>query len=219
MEPDESYERIILMVIVTALLISAAFGIYGSDNTEEKGDLVTAETPEIDRNTQEDYSTATFGVGCFWGVEARLGVTVGVIRTRTGYQKVNGSITDESGINREAVQVDYDPKTVSYEYLKDLISEMGELKGSHPPSEFVLADRYHQHYRMRQHDDLSNGFRRTYTDFDDFVNSTALSRINGYLAGYGHLDSPEDLEGFGLTEDGREEVYDRWKTRLRSCCH
>jgi peptide-methionine (S)-S-oxide reductase len=29
--------------------------------------------------------TATFGMGCFWGPEARFGAMDGVVRTRVGY--------------------------------------------------------------------------------------------------------------------------------------
>ncbi|MEF8833188.1 MAG: peptide-methionine (S)-S-oxide reductase [Candidatus Thermoplasmatota archaeon] len=218
MEREISYGRLILGFIVAALLISAVFVIYEPDNLEEEKDLVTDEIPEIDRNTQEDYSTATFGVGCFWGPEARLGVVDGVIRTRVGYLEINGSILDDSGSKREAVQADYDPERLSYEYLYDLISEMGEIEEYNQSAEFSLADRYQQHYRIGQHEELSKGFRRTYPEVGNFVNSTAASKINGYLTGYSHLDSREDLKGFGLTEEGMEEVYYLWNIRLRGCC-
>ena len=38
--------------------------------------------------------TATFGLGCFWGPDARFGALKGVVRTRVGY--AGGTETDPS---------------------------------------------------------------------------------------------------------------------------
>jgi len=66
---------------------------------------------------------ATFGAGCFWGVEARFRKVKGVIDAIVGY---SGGITnnptykdvctDKTG-HAEVVQVTYDPSIVSYEEL------------------------------------------------------------------------------------------------------
>ncbi|KAA9410314.1 peptide-methionine (S)-S-oxide reductase [Haloarcula hispanica] len=63
--------------------------------------------------------TATFGMGCFWGPDARFGATPGVVRTRVGY--AGGTDLDPSyyslGDHTEVVQVEYDPEAVRYEDL------------------------------------------------------------------------------------------------------
>jgi peptide-methionine (S)-S-oxide reductase len=66
---------------------------------------------------------ATFGAGCFWGVEAAFRQIKGVKATAVGY--MGGKLkdptyqdvcTDRTG-HAEVVQVEYDPSEVSYEDL------------------------------------------------------------------------------------------------------
>ena len=70
-----------------------------------------------------EIKTATFGAGCFWGVEAAFRKVRGVISTAAGY--MGGSVANptyqqvcngETG-HAEVVQVMYDPAQVSYEAL------------------------------------------------------------------------------------------------------
>lgn len=70
--------------------------------------------------------TATFGAGCFWGVEAAFRKVSGVISTSVGYMgghfenpcylDVLSRITGHA----EVCQVQYDPEQVSYEELLDV---------------------------------------------------------------------------------------------------
>jgi len=69
---------------------------------------------------------ATFGAGCFWGVEARFNEVTGVIDTTAGYEggdlehpTYKDVCTDETG-HAEVVQVTFDPAKVSYEQLLDV---------------------------------------------------------------------------------------------------
>jgi peptide-methionine (S)-S-oxide reductase len=66
---------------------------------------------------------ATFGAGCFWGVEAAFRQVEGVTATRVGYsggQTDNPSYEDvcshKTG-HAEVVEVTYDPEQVSYDDL------------------------------------------------------------------------------------------------------
>jgi peptide-methionine (S)-S-oxide reductase len=69
---------------------------------------------------------ATFGAGCFWGVEATFGRVPGVLETAVGYS--NGKTenptykdvcTDTTG-HAEVVQVSFDPEKISYRQLLDV---------------------------------------------------------------------------------------------------
>ncbi len=78
---------------------------------------------------------ATFGAGCFWGVEAAFRQIPGVTATTAGYS--GGSFlnptykdvcTDRTG-HAEVVQVEFDPNQVSYSQLLDVFWQ------SHDPTQ------------------------------------------------------------------------------------
>jgi peptide-methionine (S)-S-oxide reductase len=69
---------------------------------------------------------ATFGAGCFWGVEAAFRQVEGVVATAVGF--MGGTLenptyedvcTGRTG-HAEVVQVEYDPSRVAYEQLLDV---------------------------------------------------------------------------------------------------
>ena len=73
---------------------------------------------------------ATFGAGCFWGVETRFGELSGVIDTAVGYE--GGDLehptykevcTDRTG-HAEVVEVTFDPSRLPYETLLDTFFAM-----------------------------------------------------------------------------------------------
>ena len=79
-------------------------------------------------------AVATFGAGCFWGVELTFQKTKGVTSTSVGYTggttnnpTYEDVCTGRSG-HAEVVQVEFDPSIVSYEELLDV------LWGCHDPT-------------------------------------------------------------------------------------
>ena len=77
--------------------------------------------------------TATFGGGCFWGIEETFRTTPGVIDTAVGY--MGGSTknptyddvcTDETG-HVEVVQITFDPSKITYNQLLDVFWKSHDL--------------------------------------------------------------------------------------------
>src|SRR5690242_1771607 len=77
-------------------------------------------------SNQETTEKATFGAGCFWGVEADFRQVPGVVATTVGYEggtTTNPTYRDvcsHTTGHAEVVEVEYDPARVSYERLLDI---------------------------------------------------------------------------------------------------
>lgn len=85
-----------------------------------------------------------------------------------------------------------------------------------PATDFYVAETYHQKYRLQQHRELMKEFRSMYPSEGDFVNSTAAARVNGYLDGYGTVDSlQEELNGLGLSPEQSKKLLDVVKNRKK----
>jgi peptide-methionine (S)-S-oxide reductase len=72
---------------------------------------------------------ATFGAGCFWGVEATFRQVPGVVDVAVGYAggdfpnpTYRDVCSDQTG-HAEVVEVEYDPAQVAYEKLLDVFWE------------------------------------------------------------------------------------------------
>jgi peptide-methionine (S)-S-oxide reductase len=68
---------------------------------------------------------ATFGAGCFWGVQAAFDRIPGVVETAVGYEggtlanpSYRDVCTDRTG-HAEVLQITFDPARVSYRHLLD----------------------------------------------------------------------------------------------------
>ena len=69
---------------------------------------------------------ATFGAGCFWGVEAAFRQLDGVTKTEVGYEggrlerPTYEDVCSHTTGHAEVVEVTYDPERISYEELLDV---------------------------------------------------------------------------------------------------
>ena len=109
--------------------------------------LLTALSADADALPPSATATATFGMGCFWGPDARFGAMDGVVRTRVGY--AGGTDPDPTyyslGDHTEVVQVAYDPDELDYADLLEV------FWANHDP----FSDPYKRQYRgvVMAHDD------------------------------------------------------------------
>ena len=80
-------------------------------------------------SSENNTELATFGAGCFWGVEADFREIDGVIATAVGYEggsKVNPTYEDvcsHTTGHAEVVQVEFDPSKVTYDQLLSVFWE------------------------------------------------------------------------------------------------
>jgi len=194
--------------------------------------------------------TATFGLGCFWGPDARFGAMDGVVRTRVGY--AGGSDPNPSyyalGDHTEVVQVEYDPGALTYEDLLDVVWESHnwatnarkrQYRGvvlTHdgdqhravdsavealaaetgrsvetdvePLDTFHLAEQYHQKYELRSTPIVGDELLESCGDA--FIDSTAATRLNGFVAGHGTAELRRDLlAALDLSPMALDEVHRR----------
>jgi len=126
---------------------------------------------------REETETATFGLGCFWGPDARFGAMDGVVRTRVGY--AGGDSPDPTyrdlGDHTEVVQVDYRPDERPYAELLDLVFR------SHDPFS-QTAKRQYQYIVFTasevQREALSSYLRERGFDREDV--ETRLERLSAF---------------------------------------
>lgn len=109
---------------------------------------------EIKRQETEnrELETATFGMGCFWGPEARFGSLAGVIRTRVGY---TGGTTENPTYktmadHTETVEIDFDPKLISFKeilfhFWRNHYPNRDQYKGQ----QYVSSLRYHDGQQLQ----------------------------------------------------------------------
>lgn len=79
-----------------------------------------------------------------------------------------------------------------------------------PLTSFYLAENYHQKYRLQQSGALRDRFMDIYPNFIDFINSTAVARVNGFLSGHGTCEQlKKEIDTYGLTEPLNKFLLDR----------
>ena len=171
----------------------------------------------------------------------------GVLRTRVGYaggRKQNPTYR-AMGDHTETVQVDYDPRVITYEQLlrifwdshppagkawsrqymnavfyhnerqrqlavasqKAIAERIFQAVGSEvaPLRFFTLAEDYHQKYLLKGHKKLLDEMKKVYPRSQDFINSTAVARLNGYVGRNGSKEQlSREINRLGLSEQGKK---------------
>jgi peptide-methionine (S)-S-oxide reductase len=74
-------------------------------------------------------------------------------------------------------------------------------------SGFTPAEGYHQKHSLRQFPEFEDEYRRIYPSFADYVASTAVARVNGYLGGEGSYEELlKEADSLGLSPKRKEQL-------------
>ncbi len=74
-----------------------------------------------------------------------------------------------------------------------------------PLGTFTLAENYHQKYYLQNRKELMSEFTAMYPDFEDFLQSTAAARVNGYLGYNGTVETLNaEIDQMGLSPEAQE---------------
>ncbi len=78
-----------------------------------------------------------------------------------------------------------------------------------PFAAFHLAEDYHQKHQLRRVPALERELRAIYPELEDFVASTAVARVNGYLGGHGTQERLQtEIKDLGLSVAGTKLLLD-----------
>ncbi len=152
---------------------------------------------------------ATFGAGCFWGVEAAFRQVDGVTATCVGYAGGNTANPTYKDVcsgktgHAEVVQVAFDPARVSYEQLLDLFWDMHD-----PTSVNCQGPDYGTQYR-------------SVIFFHDAVQAAAAAASKERLAASGRYRQPIATEvlpapAFTMAEEYHQQYLEK---RGAPACH
>lgn len=84
-----------------------------------------------------------------------------------------------------------------------------------PFSAFYLAEGYHQKHYLKLSSKIAAEYERIYPDPKDFLNSIAVTKVNGYLGGYGNYkDLEKDPVSLGLSASSTKLLLDISKNAL-----
>ncbi len=148
--------------------------------------------------------TATFGMGCFWGPDARFGAIDGVVRTRVGY--AGGTTPDPAyyslGDHTEVVQVEYDSDALSYADLLDVCWSNHDWRSTAPKRQYRGVVLTHDD---RQHD-LAQHRRAAIEERTGQSVETAIERLDEFTLAEDYHQKYE-LRSTPIVGDELEELY------------
>ena len=76
-----------------------------------------------------------------------------------------------------------------------------------PYSRFYLAEDYHQKHSLRLFPEIMKEFTGRFSDMKSMIKATAVTRVNGYLGGYGSCEYlKKEIEDFRLSENARRQL-------------
>jgi methionine-S-sulfoxide reductase len=76
-----------------------------------------------------------------------------------------------------------------------------------PLGTFYRAEGYHQKYRLRSRPDFLRDLTRFYPKARALTDSTAATRLNGYLGGHGSWTQLQgEIDGLGVREENRRQL-------------
>jgi peptide-methionine (S)-S-oxide reductase len=76
-----------------------------------------------------------------------------------------------------------------------------------PAGDFYLAEGYHQKYALQGDSLLLAEYQAMYPDIWNLVDSTAATRVNAFLSGYGTTEQLRaELDGLGLSAAGKARL-------------
>ena len=107
---------------------------------------------------------------------------------------------------------DEEQKRLAEESRDRLAAELGRPIYTEivPFDRFYLAEDYHQKYQLRSVKAILSEYQAIYPDPGDFVNSTAVARVNGHLGGHGTLAQLEaEIDDLGLSLAAQEVLRER----------
>lgn len=147
--------------------------------------------------TKDEYQTAIFASGCFWGTEYYMQRAKGVISTEVGYiggWKENPTYKEVCSGNTghaEAIKIVYDPKQISYEELAKLFFE------THDPTQI-----------NRQGPDIGEQYRTEVFYNDDSQKETTEKLIKQLQdKGYNVATKVTKSGTFWKAEDYHQDYY------------
>ena len=87
-----------------------------------------------------------------------------------------------------------------------------------PVQSFTMAEDYHQKYYLKNHPGLLKEMMRIYPNPRDFVDSTAVTRLNGYSGGYGSGDQlSREIDIIGLSTGGKKQLMKLAGRKMNQC--
>ena len=87
-----------------------------------------------------------------------------------------------------------------------------------PVRSFTMAEDYHQKYYLKNHRDLLKEMTRIYPNPRDFVDSTAVTRLNGYSGGYGTGEQlSREIDIIGLSARGKKQLMKLAGRKMSQC--